>query len=168
VGSSETSESYHSATSKLPALRCALGPFRVTAHRAASFSVPFYTEWGSARRIAFHLCYEFTHHILKNLMEDFFFLLYKLLLCLAEETCMFCRDRSAVQKWCQNVILRCEFMVSDQNSVQIFPDIISDLRSFKTAKRIEKVTVLMCMPNFNLKDESATRLRWWKIIAGGY
>jgi len=24
----------------------------------------------------------------------------------------------------------------------------------------------MCMPNFNLRDEGATRLRWWKIIAG--
>lgn len=58
--------------------------------------------------------------------------------------------------------------VLDQNSVQIFPYLISDLRSFKTVKRIEIVTVLMCIPNLNLKDESATRLRWWKIIAGGY
>jgi len=100
--------------------------------------------------------------------HGFFFLLYELFLCLAEETCMFCRDRSAVRKWCQNIILRCEFMLSDQNSIQIFPDIISDLRSFKTVKRTEIVRVLMCMPNFNLRDEGATRLKWWKIIAGGY
>lgn len=72
MGSSETLGAYHSATSKLPTHRCALGVFRVTAHRAASLALPFYTEWGSARRIAFHLCYEFTHRVLKNLMEDFF------------------------------------------------------------------------------------------------
>ena len=102
----------------------------------------------SAHRIAFYLCYEFTYHILKTLMEDF--LRYELLLCRGEETCMFCRHWSAVRKWCQNVTLRCEFMLLDQNSLQIFPDIISDLRSFKTVKRIEIVTILMCMPNFNL------------------
>jgi hypothetical protein len=119
----------------------------MTAHRTAGLALPFYTEWGSARRIAFHLCYEFTQHIFKNFMEDF--LRYELLLCLGEETCLFCRDWSAVQKWCQNVILRCEFMLSDQNSVQIFSDIISDLRSFETVKK-EIATVLMCMPNFKL------------------
>ena len=48
-------------------------------------------------------------------MEVFFF--YELFLCLAEETFMFCCDRSAVRKWCQNVILGCEFMLSDQNSI---------------------------------------------------
>jgi hypothetical protein len=118
----------------------------VTAHRAASLDLPL---WEFARRI------EFTHHILKNLMEDF--LRYELLLCLGEETCMFCRDPSAVQKWRQNIIFWREFMLSDQNSIQIFPDIISDLRSFQTVKRVEIVTVLMCMQNFNFEGMKAHR-----------
>lgn len=79
------------------------------------------------------------------------------MLCLGEETCMFCRDGPAVQKWCQNIIFRLEFMLSDQNSIQIFLDIISDLRSYQTVKRIEIVTVLMCMPNFNFDGVKAQR-----------